>query len=152
MSADQQLYADDLHEGFSFAGHEKILTAEMFSLFGKLTGDNHPIHYDEAYAAQTKFGKPVAHGLLLSALTAVGSTELSMRLEAAMVAFVSQSAEFLKPAFVGDRLTVSYEVLANNCGDGRKTARVEIGVSMSNTSGDIVMKGRHAYLLRCRPT
>jgi 3-hydroxybutyryl-CoA dehydratase len=151
MSDSRQLYADDLHEGFSFTGDEKPLTAEMFNGFAALTGDSHPIHYDEAYASSTRFGRPVAHGLLLVALTALGATELSSRLEAAMVALVSQRSEFLKPAFVGDRLRASYKVVSNVAGKSGVTARVELIVRVANSQGDTVLEGRHVYLLRCRP-
>jgi acyl dehydratase len=151
MSEDRQLYADDLYEGFSFAGSEKTLTVDLFNGFAALTGDRHPIHYDEAYASRTRFGRPVAHGLLLMAMTAVGATELSSRLEAAMVALLSQRSEFLKPAFVGDRLRASYEVLSNVAGKSGVTARVELIVRVANSQGDTVLEGRHVYLLRCRP-
>ena len=151
MTADQ-LYADDLFEGFSFSGREITLTDDMFAAFGAMTGDNHPIHHDKAYAARTPFGRPVAHGLLLCALTAVGATDLSPRLEAAMIAFAGQSAEFLKPAFVGDRLTASYRVIANSTREGSRTARVELAVRLARADGEIVLEGRHAYLLRRRPT
>jgi acyl dehydratase len=151
MSDSRQLYADDLHEGFSFTGDEKALTAEMFNGFAALTGDRHPIHYDEEYAGKTRFGRPVAHGLLLVALTALGATGLSTRLNAAMVALVSQRSEFLKPAFVGDRLRPSYEVLSNVIGKSGATARVELIVRVTNAQGETVLEGRHVYLLRCRP-
>ncbi|MBX9845152.1 MAG: MaoC family dehydratase N-terminal domain-containing protein [Xanthobacteraceae bacterium] len=151
MSEDRQLYAEDLHEGFSFVGSEKALTVDLFKGFAELTGDRHPIHYDAAYAGKTRFGRPVAHGLLLMAMTAVGATELSARLEAAMVALVSQRSEFLKPAFVGDRLRTSYEVLSNAVTKSGTTARVELMVRVANAQGDTLLEGRHVYLLRCRP-
>ncbi len=151
MSGAPQLYAEDLPEGFLFAGVEKTLTAEMFNAFATLTGDAHPIHYDETYAKNTRFGRPVAHGLLLAALTALGATSLSIQLENSMVALVSEGMDFLKPAFVGDTLRASYQVVSNVPGKSRKTARVEIKVSLSNSQGATVLEGRHVYLLRCRP-
>ena len=152
MNTRTQLYAEDLRQGFSFTGNDKLLTAELFEGFAALTGDGHPIHYDEGYAQKTRFGRPVAHGLLLTALTALGSTELSPQLEASMVALVSQSAEFLKPAFIGDTLRASYTVLSNSIGKNRTTARVDFLVRISNSEGISVLEGRHVYLLRCRPS
>jgi len=38
------------------------IAEEQFSLLARLAGDGHPIHYDEAFAAKTRFGKRVAHG------------------------------------------------------------------------------------------
>ena len=50
--------------GEEFEGPSKTLTDAHFLLFSGLTGDVHPIHYDVEYAKQTRFGKPLAHGLL----------------------------------------------------------------------------------------
>ena len=151
MSAPQQLYAEDLVEGFTFEGEEKLLTAEMFGVFAQLTGDSHPIHYDADYASRTRFGRPVAHGLLLTALTAVGATATSSRLEESMVALVRQSTEFLKPAFVGDRVKAFYTVVSNSAAEGRNPARVELSVQVLNEAGIQLLLGRHVYLLNRRP-
>ena len=59
----------DLNEGERFEGPSKTLTDAHFLFFSALTGDVHPIHYDAEYAKSTRFGKPLAHGLLLSSLT-----------------------------------------------------------------------------------
>lgn len=36
-----------------------------FDLFAQLSGDDNPIHTDPDFCADTRFGRPVAHGLLL---------------------------------------------------------------------------------------
>ena len=36
-----------------------------FDRFASLSGDNNPIHTDPEHSAQTRFGRTVAHGLLL---------------------------------------------------------------------------------------
>jgi len=36
-----------------------------FNDFARLSGDDNPIHVDPEFSAQTRFGRPVAHGLLL---------------------------------------------------------------------------------------
>jgi hypothetical protein len=56
---------------------------------------DHPIPYDDEYAKTTRFGKRVAHRLLLTALTAVGASTLFSLLEGSMAVFVEQSARFL---------------------------------------------------------
>ena len=146
-----QLFADDLAPGFRFAGEAKTLSTEMFATFAALTGDKHPIHYDASYAAKTKFARPIAHGLLLAALTALGATRLSEQLEDCMIAMLDERMEFLRPVFVGDVVLPDFEVVAvEPKGDGR-SSRVEIAVSLSNQAGERVIAGRHAYLLRCRP-
>jgi acyl dehydratase len=36
-----------------------------FNCFARLSGDDNPIHVDLEFSAHTRFGRPVAHGLLL---------------------------------------------------------------------------------------
>ena len=55
----------------------KTLTDAHFMFFAGMTGDAHPIHYDDEYAKKTRFGRRLAHGLLLTSLTAVGASTLA---------------------------------------------------------------------------
>lgn len=36
-----------------------------FNYFARLSGDDNPIHVDPEFSSRTRFGRPVAHGLLL---------------------------------------------------------------------------------------
>ena len=72
---------DELQSGQVFTSPSKTLTDAHFLFFSGLTGDNHPIHYDVEYARTTRFGKPLAHGLLLASLTALGASPASPHIE-----------------------------------------------------------------------
>ena len=53
----------------------RTLTQEEFDRFAALSGDDNPIHVDPAYAARTRFGRTVSHGILLvSVLRGVAET------------------------------------------------------------------------------
>jgi acyl dehydratase len=116
-----------------------------------MTGDDHPIHYDDAYAAKTRFGKRLAHGLLVMSMTALGATPMSRQLEDAMVAFMEQGARFLKPVFVGDTLASRFEVASVKRLEGRNTAVVRFDIRLVNGRDETVLEGHHTYLLLCRP-
>lgn len=58
-------YFDDLETGDRFAGHPRTVTGDHVQAFADLTGDTHPLHTDPAWAAQSRFGEQVAHGLLV---------------------------------------------------------------------------------------
>ena len=42
----------------------KKFTEKDVKTFGELSGDLNPLHFDQNYCSQTKFGKPVVHGML----------------------------------------------------------------------------------------
>ena len=91
-TGDSQLYFEDFAPGQHWPGQERRLDAAEFRAFATLTGDAHPIHYDADYARGTRFGAPVAHGLLVAAIGALGATALSPRLESSMVAFLEKTS------------------------------------------------------------
>jgi acyl dehydratase len=43
----------------------KVFSQADFDDFARLSGDDNPIHTDPDFCAGTRFGRPVAHGLLL---------------------------------------------------------------------------------------
>src|SRR5690348_7669534 len=110
MAEVAQLWLDDFAPGQVFPGASTECTVEDFLAFARITGDAHPIHYDAGHAAKTRFGKPLAHGLLVAGYSALGATELSTRLHESMVAMLEVNFRFLKPVFAGDRLTSRFEV------------------------------------------
>jgi 3-hydroxybutyryl-CoA dehydratase len=150
MSAEPQIFAEDLAVGQTFAGRPHTIDEEQFGLFAQLTGDDHPIHYDEAFAAKTRFRKRVAHGLLLMSMTALGATEMSHRLRDAMVALTDQRCRFLKPVFIGDVVTSRFEVLAIHHKPFSDMARVQFSAQLFDGAAEMILDGEHAYLLRWR--
>jgi 3-hydroxybutyryl-CoA dehydratase len=143
-----QLYAEDMAIGFRFKGEPIVLTQQLFNLFSQVTGDKHPIHNDEDYAAKTKFGRPVAHGLMLASLTALGATKLSDQLRDSMVALINTAFIFRRPAFVGDTVTVEFECKAVTETKTANTSKVELQIRLYNQSDTALVEGFHTYLLK----
>jgi acyl dehydratase len=145
-----QLYAEDFAVGQRYAGQTVTLGDEQFSQFAQLTGDRHPIHYDDAYAAKSRFGKRLAHGLLVTSITALGATPLSDRLEGSMVAFLEQGMKFRAPALVGDTVSTGFMVQSVALKPEKKSGVVTFAVDVVNEKGDSLVDGFHRYLLRMR--
>jgi acyl dehydratase len=148
MDDANQLYFDDFTLGERFQSPGRTLGDAHFLLFAGLTGDNHPIHYDEDYARRTQFGARVAHGLLVMAMSALGASAYAQRLEASMIAFVEQGCRFRKPVLLGDTVHAEFEVAGLERKGDRGVLRLR--VSLLNQRGEEVLEGHHVYLLRCR--
>ena len=148
---DTQLYADDLVVGQAFSGKPHAVGDSEFMAFAALTGDDHPIHCDDAFAAHTRFGKRLAHGLLLMSMTALGATAMSRRIRDAMVAFAEQGFRVLAPVFVGDQITPNFTVESIQIKSGKDTALVRFDIDLINQAGISVLRGHHSYFIRVRP-
>lgn len=149
MDEPGQLFFEDFTVGDRFESPSRTLTDAHFLFFAGLTGDNHPIHYDDEYARKTPFGGRVAHGLLLMGMTALGASPISHRLQASMIAFVEQGCRFLKPALIGDTVHPAHEVSLLEPKKDRGLVRLT--TRLTNQRGETVLEGFHVYLLRRRP-
>lgn len=56
---------DALEVGERFATEERTIGEDDISAFAELTGDTHPQHTDAEWAARSRFGERIAHGLLV---------------------------------------------------------------------------------------
>ena len=136
-----------LREGEMFEGPNRTLSVADFDAFSALTGDRHPIHHDAEYARGTRFGRPLAHGLMLTALTALGASTAKDRIDGFI--FVEQGSRFLKPVFVGDTLRPRLTVERLWKEEGRSFCRLR--TEILNQSGERVLEGFHLYRLLERP-
>jgi len=142
-------YFEDFTIGDRFKSPGKTLTDAHFLFFAGLTGDDHPLHYDDEYAKKTRFGKRLAHGLLLTSLTAAGASTLSPLIEESIVAFVEQTTRFRAPAFIGDTLYPEHEVVGLE--RKRSAGLLTLRVALKNQRGETVLEGEHKYLIAYRP-
>jgi 3-hydroxybutyryl-CoA dehydratase len=145
-----QRWFEDFTVGDRFESPSKTLTDAHFMFFAGMTGDAHPLHYDDEYAKATRFGRRLAHGLLLTSLTAVGASTLAPLIEASIVAFVEQTTRFTAPAFIGDTIKPRHEVAGLD--RKRSAGLLTLRVTLTNQRGDVVLEGEHRYLIAYRPT
>ena len=89
------------------AEYRKTFTQDDFDRFARISGDDNPIHVDPEFSVRTKFGKTVAHGMLL--YSTIGRCLGSILPGAGMVQ-ISQELMFPNPTFVGQEITVHLEV------------------------------------------
>lgn len=84
-----------------------IVTAADVDSFAHLTGDSNPIHLDEEYAAGTRFGRRIAHGMLTAGYI---SAILGTRVPGPGSIYLSQTLRFTAPVYLGDSIRVTATV------------------------------------------
>jgi 3-hydroxybutyryl-CoA dehydratase len=138
------LYLEDLEVSKSWKSPARTLSESDIVSFACLTGDFDPLHVDHEFAAQTPYGKPIAHGLLgLSFMAGLSSTFPRVR----TIALVRvDNWSFHRPVFIGDTLHVVTEV-ESITPRGRRSGEVVWFRKLINQRGECVQSGRIVTLV-----
>lgn len=119
------------------------LTEEHVSNFAELTGDRNPLHFDEEFAAGTRFGERVVQGGLTTGLV---HALVAMDLPGPGSVFLSQDWSFTAPVYIGDTITATAEVVSVH--DTKPVTELEVRVERDD--GEVVLEGE-AWCYTLRP-
>lgn len=114
----------------------RVFTQADFDKFAVLSGDDNPIHVDPEFAARSRFGATVAHGMLLYGILCgvihqhfPGSAQLDQRMM------------FKAPTYTGEEVKIRCEVVevdsANN--------HFKLNILMVASGGKIVCDGDSTF-------
>jgi 3-hydroxybutyryl-CoA dehydratase len=99
------------------------VTDDMVTRFAELTQDSNPVHLNDDYAAKTRFGKRIAHGVLAMGLI---SAVLGTKLPGPGAIYLNQQVDFLAPVYIGDQITA--EVTVGRWREDKKIATLNLRV------------------------
>lgn len=138
----QGRYFEDLAVGQT-ATLTRTASDDVIKAFAEVSGDDNPVHLDEAYAATTRFGGRVAHGMLGGAFI---SAVLGTKLPGPGAVYVSQSLRFRRPVQVGD------EVVARVTVTGLDERRAQVTLAtVCEVNGRTVLDGEAVAIAPRRP-
>jgi acyl dehydratase len=89
------------------ARRTKTVTDDDLRKYAEITGDYNPLHFDDAFAARTRFGRRVAQGGVTAGLL---NALVAMDLPGPGTVFMSQVLTYRAPVYVGDTVTARAEV------------------------------------------
>lgn len=128
--------------GHSVTFSKTVSESDVY-LFAGVTGDLSPNHVNRAYMERSKYGRRMAHGALLVGFM---STASSMAIEHCRedesetpVSVGMDRVRFLKPVFLGDTVTVHYEIASIDIDRRRSVADINV----TNQDGALVAVANH---------
>ncbi|WP_415063159.1 MaoC family dehydratase [Bdellovibrio sp.] len=130
--------ATGIDVGFT-ASFTTQVTDKMVHQFADLSGDRNPIHLDDAYAAKSRFGRRIAHGMIVGALI---SRALVDGLGVGGI-YLGQNLKFVNPVFIDDVVTVTIKITGLRKEKGIAT----VETMAVNAKGDIVVKGEAVIMM-----
>jgi 3-hydroxybutyryl-CoA dehydratase len=116
--------------------------------FSGLSADFFPLHVDQEFAAQTRFGQRIAQGFLVMSM-ATGMVPADPKKVEALYGI--DKMRFLKPVFIGDTIHVEMEVMAKQDRTDNSGV-VDFKQTIVNQKGEVVIANTYRLLIRKRPT
>jgi acyl dehydratase len=118
----------------------KTIDEAAIAAFAALSGDTNPMHLSADFARRTRYQRPIAHGMLTASLI---SAVIGTKLPGPGCIYVSQTLNFRKPVFAGDRITATVTVT----GIDERKPLVTLRTQCANQSAEIVLDGEARVLL-----
>ena len=116
----------------------KVIDDSDIELFGRVSTDRNPVHFDDEYARDTIFGGRIAHGMLTAGLI---SAIIGEQLPGHGSIYMKQSLVFLVPVRPGEMVEASVAVAASDY--ARRRVTLECRCVVGDT---VVLKGEALVL------
>jgi galactoside O-acetyltransferase len=136
LECEKSYLTEKLYPGLTYRKTVEI-TDESVKAFADLSGDCNPIHIDEKIAAESIFGKRVAHGMLLGSYI---SAILGEEFPGNGTIYLSQDMQFRKPVYIGDKVEIEL------CVNSVKEKVSVIQTNVRNSDGEYCVTGEAKVL------
>lgn len=119
---------------------ERVLTQHDFDRFAALSGDDNPIHVDAKFAANSRFGRTVAHGMLLCSILRglldqllPGSRQLTQELKFTAPTYAGEPMQFTASIQSDDERIVTATMSVTRVNDGVVTCEAAATMQRRNS-------------------
>ena len=89
--------------------YSQTITDADVKAYSGLSGDRNPVHMDEEYSKDSRFGKRIAQGMISASFF---SALFGTKLPGEGCVYVAQNLQFRRPVYLGD--TVTATVIVNS--------------------------------------
>jgi len=143
----RSLYFEDFSVGQKFVTKARTLTEADIVNFAGLSWDHNQLHTDAEYAASTRYGKRIAHGLLGVIAHAGLSYELT---EDSILALLELTWQFKAPIYIGDTVHVKQTVKNLRESTAGDSGILTFEKEVLNQKDEVVQTGTTTILLAKR--
>lgn len=147
----EQIWYEDFEPGRVLTSPRRRIEVDDIDAYARLTGEDHPVHMDEAFARQAGFAGRITHGLFNLALIEGLKARLGCFDRSVIASLGWTDVRFSAPVYPGDEVWLQLEFVnrrpTSKPGRGLATER---GILLKN-DGEEVVRGDHLILLLNRP-
>lgn len=144
------LYFEDFEVGQTFTSPGRTVTEADVINFASMTGDNNQVQTDAEFAAHTRYGQRIAHGLLGASLC-LGLLSRVGVFDGSSVALLGiDDWRFVRPIFIGDTVHCTVTITGTRLTSGGRTGILDRDLQLINAAGDVVQQGRMNLMVLTR--
>ena len=144
-------YFEEFRVGDAFTTVARTLVESDVSTFASLTGDYNPIHVDEEFAAGSRWGGRIVHGLCVLSISSGLFSRLGL-IDGTAEAFLSVDTQFHDVVRIGDTIHVETRVVRKRSLPGQASGVVNFEALTYNQHGRLVQRGSWSATILCEPT
>ena len=148
----EQIWFEDFILGTVLRSELRAITTGDIDAYAALTGENHPVHMDEAFARASGFRGRIAHGLFGLALIEGLKASLGCFERSVIASLGWDKVRFSAPLEPGDEVRLELELV-----EKRESSKPGRGIAVERgrlvkADGTLVTSGDHTVIVLCRPT
>jgi acyl dehydratase len=143
----QGKWYDEVAVGERFAARITVTEAHLV-LGSGMFGDFNPLHVDEEFARQSRFGTRILHGPFTSALV---SAPVGNFFAGTAIAYLEHACRFKAPVRPGDTLKTEWTVTGKLDKPRHKGGIFELRGVSTNQKGEVVVEAEGKILVSARP-
>jgi acyl dehydratase len=144
-------YLEDFAVGQVLTTPGRTITEADVVSFAAWTNDNNQVHTDAEFAAGTRFGQRIVHGMLGASLCLGLIARTGIFEGTAVALLVIDGWRFSAPVLIGDTLTCTVEIVGARPTSKGTAGIVERQVTLRNQRGETVQEGRMDVMVLRRP-
>ena len=143
------MYFEEFEVGLEIQTAARTITETDIVNFAGLSGDFNFIHTNAEAAAETPFGRRVAHGMLVASI-ATGLAVQQGFIDGTTLAFRELTWRFTKPVFIGDTVQVQVNVIGTKPMARLGGGLVTFDARVVNQRDEVVHKGEWKMLIKSK--
>jgi len=141
------LHYEEIEVGAEWRPPARTITEAEVMAFAGLSGDANPVHTDATFAADSRFGERIAHGLLGLA-AAGGFLSRAGVIDGTAVALLDVDWHFRAPIRFNDTIAATITAASKRETSNPTAGVVTFAFTLTNQDGDLVQEGEHVFLVR----
>ena len=143
------LYFEDFQVDQTFQSRGRTVTETDIVMFAGLSGDHIELHTNAELSKTEMFGRRIAHGTLVLAISTGLTADLNLYNETVVAFYGIDRLRFTKPTFIGDTVRLVKRVAAAERRDGGG-GLVTFDTVVSNQRGEVVLVYNDRLLVKGR--